>query len=153
MLMVKKAFALSESVRNLLNGSNMIRKTKRETEASPIMEETETPSTSTKETQTEGQSALRMKPFDNKVLENITCEDMYLREIIDFLKENETFLETVLAENDKAKVDRVVEISRNMKALIEQEMRKCEFDILELFLVLKNKWSSEIKKLEKNATE
>jgi hypothetical protein len=78
---------------------------------------------------------------------------MYLREIIDFLKENETFLETVLAENDKAKVDRVVEISRNMKALIEQEMRKCEFDILELFLVLKNKWSSEIKKLEKNATE
>ncbi len=151
--MVKKAFALSESVRNLLNGSNMIRKTKRETEASPIMEETETPSTSTKETQTEGQSALRMKPFDNKVLENITCEDMYLREIIDFLKENETFLETVLAENDKAKVDRVVEISRNMKALIEQEMRKCEFDILELFLVLKNKWSSEIKKLEKNATE
>ena len=151
--MVKKAVALSESVRNLLNGSNMIRKTKRETEASPIMEETETPSTSTKETQTEGQSALRMKPFDNKVLENITCEDMYLREIIDFLKENETFLETVLAENDKAKVDRVVEISRNMKALIEQEMRKCEFDILELFLVLKNKWSSEIKKLEKNATE
>ncbi len=151
--MVKKAFALSESVRNLLNGSNMIRKTKRETEASPIMEETETPSTSTKETQTEGQSALRMKPFDNKVLENITCEDMYLREIIDFLKENETFLETVLAENDKAKVDRVVEISRNMKALIEQEMRKCEFDILELFLVLKKVWSSEIKKLEKNATE
>lgn len=119
-----------------------------------------TPKTSTKEskeTQTETlkttASALQINPIDSKVLENINYEDLYIREIIDFLKENQIFLEEILKENDKKKVDKVVEISRDMKTLVEQEMRKCEFDILELFLTIKNKWSSEIKKLNNNKSK
>lgn len=117
-----------------------------------------TPTTSTKETketQTETlkTSALHMNPIDSKVLESLNYEDMYIREIIDFLKENQNFLEEILRENDKKKVDKVVEISRDMKTLVEQEMRKCEFDILELFLTIKNKWSSEIKKLNNNKSK
>jgi hypothetical protein len=61
---------------------------------------------------------------------------------------NKVYLEKIMLENDKNKVDKIVEVAKNMRPLINDEMKKCEFDILELLMTIKYKWMDEVEKLK-----
>ena len=85
-----------------------------------------------------------MATSEDASLNTIKNEDLYIQEIINYLGDQKAFLEEVLKENDKEKVDKIVNVAKNLKSICQQFTEGGDLDILEFYISIKNKWVQEL---------